>query len=129
MKNQNQSFASLGSHYLCTVILPVLIIVVIISELGCANSANQTTRNFPAINEYIKKRMSLFHDMRLYELRMDAVPSPEGGEIVVSGYINSQKDYDLLVQLLSSPTLNPTPAKLVWKVTVDPIRAPNHHVY
>ena len=96
---------------------------------GCANSANQTTRNFPAINEYIKKRMSLFHDMRLHELRMDAVPSPEGGEIVVSGYINSQKDYDLLVQLFSSPTLNPTPAKLVWKVTVDPIRAPNHNVY
>ena len=73
--------------------------------------------------------MSLFRDMRLYELRMDATPSPDGGEIVVSGYINSQKDYDLLDQLFSSPTLNPTPAKLVWKVKVDPVRAPNHHVY
>jgi len=112
---------------LCGFILPLLVFIMVISELGCASPTNQTTRNFPAINEYIEKRMSLFHDMRLYELRMEAVPSPEGGEVVVGGYINSQKDYNLLIRLFSSPTLNPTPAKILWKVKVDPVRAPNHN--
>lgn len=118
-----------GKNYFSRVILLPAIVVTIVCEPGCASSTNQTTRNFPAINHYIKDSMGLFHDLKLYELRMEAVPSLEGGEIVVSGYIHDQTTYNLMVQFLSNPALSPVPAKLVWKVTVDPIRAPNHHVY
>lgn len=129
MQNQTHAFADLRRHYLCAVFLSAVILIAIISQLGCANSTNQTTRNFPAIKHYIKDSMGLFHDLKLYELRMEAEPSPEGGEIVVSGDIYDQTTYNLMVQFLSNPALGPVPAKLVWKVKIDPIRAPNHHIY
>jgi hypothetical protein len=119
----------INRSYLCRVILPLVIFAGTISEPGCGNSTNKTGRKIPAINEYIKGSKSLFHDLRLYELRMNAVPSPEGGEIVVSGYVESQTTYDLLIRIFSNPAPTSPPAKIVWKAKVDPVRAPCHHVY
>jgi hypothetical protein len=102
--------------------------VMVFCGAGCAGSGNQTTRNFPAINAYIEESMDLLRDMRLTELRMEAAPSDKGGEIVVSGFIHSQKTYDLLIQIFSNRNLSHSPATIVWNVKVDPAVAPNHNM-
>jgi hypothetical protein len=87
---------------------------------------NQTIGNFPSINAFIKEQVSLFHDMRLYELHMQAMPSPEGGEIVVTGYIHDRTTYDWLVKFYSLP-IRP-PVKIIWEEQIDPVRAPSHNI-